>query len=413
MILALLLLLQSPDTSTAITIRDGSATTSVPIVFARDGRLLRATQLLSPMALLLRKMDGGRYLITASGTEIELNVGVPFARIGKDATPLSSAPAFRQGELYLPLSLVTDVLPRVAAGYVFDHERSELRHFRAETAVRAPPPRATTKGGTAEAVPPGSPASTDHARRGKPREHVVIVDAGHGGPDRGMSGPIGARNRIYEADVTLQVSRLLRNALSRRGIKVVMTRDRDTLIALSDRGRIANRAQGDLFLSVHVNAANLRWRDPGGARGFETFFLAEAKTDDERRVADIENEAVKYEAESDAPAGDPLSFILNDMKQNEYLRESSELASTVQQSLRAVHPGSNRGVKQAGFRVLVTAFMPAVLVEIGFGSNRADADFISSDSGQRALADAMADAAVEYLTQYDRRGSAAGGRGSP
>jgi N-acetylmuramoyl-L-alanine amidase len=192
-----------------------------------------------------------------------------------------------------------------------------------------------------------------------------------------------------------------------------MTRDRDTLIALSDRGRIANRAQGDLFLSVHVNAANLRWHDPAGARGFETFFLAEAKTDDERRVADIENEAVKYEAESDTPAGDPLSFILNDMKQNEYLRESSELASTIQTSLRAVHPGSNRGVKQAGFRVLVTAFMPAVLVEIGFGSNRADAEYISSESGQRALADAMADAAVEYLTQYDRRGSAAGGRGSP
>ncbi|HEX4932227.1 MAG TPA: N-acetylmuramoyl-L-alanine amidase, partial [Gemmatimonadaceae bacterium] len=169
-----------------------------------------------------------------------------------------------------------------------------------------------------------------------------------------------------------------------------------------------NRAQGDLFVSIHVNAANPRWRNPGAARGFETYFLSDAKTDDERRVAELENEAVKYEVEEGAEGGDPLSFILNDMKQNEYLRESSDLAATVQQSLRGVHPGTDRGVKQAGFVVLVGAFMPSVLVEIGFGTNAGEAAYLSGASGQQQLAAAMADATMSYLARYaSKRGNGA------
>ena len=225
-----------------------------------------------------------------------------------------------------------------------------------------------------------------------------------------MSGPVGARRKMYEADVTLAVAKQLRDVLSDRGVDLVMTRTTDTLIALADRGRIANRAKGDVFLSIHVNAANPRLRDPAAARGFETYFLSEAKTDDERRVAALENEAVKYEVESDANGGDPLSFILNDMKQNEYLREASALAQTVQRSLGTVHPGTNRGVKQAGFRVLVGAFMPAVLVEVGFGTNAADSAYLSSATGQRLIAAAIADATMAYLSRYvERRSVGAGG----
>ena len=154
-----------------------------------------------------------------------------------------------------------------------------------------------------------------------------------------------------------------------------------------------------------MNAANPRWRNPGRARGYETYFLAEAKTDDERRVEEMENEAVKYEVEAGAATGDALSFIINDMKQNEYLRESSELAATVQRGLGTVHPGTSRGVKQAGFRVLVGAFMPAVLVEIGFGSNPSDAAYISSAAGQKELAESIADATMTYLSRYARRAS--------
>jgi len=234
-------------------------------------------------------------------------------------------------------------------------------------------------------------------------QRIVVVDAGHGGPDNGMTGPLGVSHKVKEKDITLGVAKVLRAALEKRGITVVMTRSTDTLIALADRGKIANQAKGDLFLSVHVNAANPRWRDPGGARGYETYFLAEAKTEDERRVEAMENEAIRFETSVDASKSDPLSFIIRDMAQNEHLRESAQLAELMQRGLRTIHPGTDRGVKQAGFKVLVTAFMPAVLVEIGFGSNPADSRYMTDPERRRELAETLADAAVAYLDQYDRK----------
>jgi len=91
------------------------------------------------------------------------------------------------------------------------------------------------------------------------------------------------------------------------------------------------------------------------------------------------------------------------MQQNEHLRESSELAATIETRLNRVEPGPDRGVKQAGFRVLVTAYMPAVLVEIGFGTNTADAAYISSSKGQSELANVIADAVSDFLRDHDRR----------
>jgi N-acetylmuramoyl-L-alanine amidase len=254
-------------------------------------------------------------------------------------------------------------------------------------------------------------SASDGVRARAARKRRIVVDAGHGGVDPGMSGPIGRRWKIKEQDITLQVSKRLATALRERGLDVIMTRTSDTLIDLHDRGRIANDKQGDLFISIHVNAANPRWKNPGAARGFETYFLAEAKTEDAKRVERMENEAVRFETGAQAESGDPLSFIINDMAQNEHLRESSDLASIIQGRLGKVEPGPSRGVKQAGFIVLTTAYMPAVLVEIGFGTNPADATFMKTPAHQRELADAIADAAVEYLEHYERR--LAGGSSQP
>jgi N-acetylmuramoyl-L-alanine amidase len=238
----------------------------------------------------------------------------------------------------------------------------------------------------------------------KRHRYTVIVDAGHGGVDNGMTGPIGGGPRIYEKNITLAVANKLGDQLESRGVDVVYTRTRDTLIALDDRGKIANRAGGNLFISVHVNAANPNWRDPRSSRGFETYFLSEARTEDARRVEQMENDAVKFEsAQERIDKDDPLSFILSDMQQNMHLRESSDLAELIQRRLGKMHPGPSRGVKQAGFRVLVTAYMPAVLVEIGFGTNPAEAAYIADPAKQAALASAIADAAMEYLSRYENR----------
>jgi N-acetylmuramoyl-L-alanine amidase len=142
----------------------------------------------------------------------------------------------------------------------------------------------------------------------------------------------------------------------------------------------------------------------------ETYFLSDAKTEDERRVAEMENDAQKYDVGVDAEPGDPFSFMMADMVQNEYLRESSELAANVQRGLSAMHPGGNRGVKQAGFAVLVTAHMPAALVEIGFGTNAAEAAYLSSAIEQRRIARAIAMATMDYFREYEQRRTSARAR---
>lgn len=374
----------------------------------------------------VQRLPNHRFLVSIAGVAFELADRVPFALSDGRLYPLVAAARERDGTLELPVQLLTDVAPRAGARLRWDPVRQRLTptaapvvatrtaapSFTAASAV-APPRAAPTRGAPRAAkgadTTPSAPASPSRPAR-PARRRVVVVDAGHGGRDPGMRGWSPQRTAVREKDITLGVALELEQELVRRGYAVVMTRTTDTLIALDDRGRIANRSKGDLFISVHVNAANPKWRQPQAARGFETYFLAEAKTEDERRVAQMENEVVRFETEADAPRNDPLGFIINDMAQNEHLRESNDLAEIMQGALRRVHPGPSRGVKQAGFRVLVTAYMPAVLVEIGFGTNGSDAAFMSAVSGQRTLANAIADAAAEYLGRYEQRITPGGGR---
>jgi N-acetylmuramoyl-L-alanine amidase len=404
MIAALLLALQSAQLpAPSLTIRADGRVTHVPLVETNTGAALRADLLAVPLGGSVSLQPNGHYAITLVGVALDVTEQVPFARVGTAILPLSGAPFVDGGSLYVPLQLVADILPRLAVGLLYDSRSAELRLVgTAAASGRAGQPGDDAARRTASAPAPRARSSGTgpEARRSR---RLVVVDAGHGGPDNGMSGPIGGTRKIYEKDITLAVAARVAAALRSRGVDVLMTRTTDTLIALYDRGRIANQKHGDLFLSIHVNAANLSWKDPAAARGFETYFLAEAKTEDARRVERMENEAVRFETGANAPKGDPLSFIINDMAQNEHLRESSDLAETIQHGLAGIHPGPSRGVKQANFAVLRTSFMPAVLVEIGFGTNAAEASYISDAARQRQLADAIADATVEYLSHYERR----------
>ena len=218
-----------------------------------------------------------------------------------------------------------------------------------------------------------------------------------------MAGPIGTPGWFLEKDIALSVAKKLATVLRARGVDVLMTRTTDTLIALSDRGRIANSNHGDVFISIHFNAPGSKTAAGARERGFETYFLAEAKSEDGRRVQDMENESVKFETGANAPKGDPLSFIITDMAQNEHLRESSDLARTIQNGLIEVHPGPNRGVQQANFAVLRGSYMPAVLIELGFGSNQPEAAFLGDEANQRALARNIAESVLAYLAHYESR----------
>src|SRR6266487_1598804 len=139
------------------------------------------------------------------------------------------------------------------------------------------PVQSAVRPGSARAVavaprPVPRAARPDVARTFPPKSGArVVVDAGHGGPDVG--GPMRMGNKLYEKDITLQLALKVGEVLRQRGVDVVYTRTTDTLIALSDRGKIANQANGDVFISIHVNAANPHWQNPAAARGFETYFL--------------------------------------------------------------------------------------------------------------------------------------------
>ena len=395
----------APAALSSMTVRHGERVRTVPMLTHPEGGIaVRVDQLAAALGGLILPSDstGARTRVEIGPTAVDLLAGLSFVVVGADTVPLPGMVYREDGFLYVPLTLATDVLPRSGSGVLFDSERLELRRFVMMTVA---------KGGVT--VPSAAVAAPAPARPGAPppeealpaltRRRTVVVDAGHGGPDNGMRGPLGGAVKVSEKQITLAVSRELQRALEARGVGVVMTRTTDTLIALADRGRKANQAKADLFISIHVNAANPRWTNAAGARGFETYFLAEAKTEDERRVEAMENEAIKFEADVETSRDDPLGFIIRDMAQNEHLRESSRLAAAIQGGLRSIHPGTDRGVKQAGFRVLVSAFMPAVLVEIGFGSNRSDSAWLTSPGGQVDLASAIADAVVRYLATYERK----------
>lgn len=400
-----------------LVVHDARRSVDVPLVMVDGAPMLRPQSLSPVLPITVGKRAGGDWSLSIGDVVFDLKPGTPVVRVGGVDRQLVVAPRLRDGRLYVPLQLVSELVPSFVPNTRWDAPSGQLVVFssiatsKSNMSGRAHRERARderaarSSAGEVEAIAAKRVVAQETPLTTRLR-HTIVVDAGHGGPDRGMNGPIGSppSTRIYEKNITLAVAKRLGAALAKRGMDVVYTRTTDTLIALADRGRIANQANGDLFISVHVNAANPNWRDPAAARGFETYFLSEARTEDAKRVEAMENDAVRFENAPDSlDKDDPLGFILSDMRQNEHLRESSELADLIQQRLTRVEPGPNRGVKQAGFKVLVTAFMPSVLVEIGFGTNPRDAEFISSPSKQDEIANAVADAAMEYLQRYERR----------
>lgn len=417
--------------------------TVLALLPSEGGGLVRLDVMARLLGGALDSAPGGRWRLRLAETALEFQNGSSFVSYNGFTLPMIEDVRVADGAPHVPLQLFSEIIPRFSIGILWDRSRWEVRLFqglarRAEPIQRAGEPPATPVSTVANAGPgpvtpmpgggaaapsvvtaaaTGTPVPTRAAPTAAPsasparavgpsglsRRYTVAVDAGHGGVDPGNPGVVINGRRLNEARLTLQMALKLEAELERRGIGVVQTRRRDTLIALHERGPIANARQADLFLSLHTNAANPNWRNGSAVRGVETYFLSTARTEDERRVAAMENDVVRFETETETEKGDPLSFILNDMAQNEHLRESSDLAQLVQGRLRAVHPGPNRGVKQAGFSVLMRAYMPAILVEVGFGTNLADARWMASDEGQRDIAVSIADAVLEYLQHYERR----------
>ena len=236
-----------------------------------------------------------------------------------------------------------------------------------------------------------------NATGGNNRRRLVIIDPGHGGKDPGTTGSGGRR----EKDIALSVSRELVRELGKdEDIEVYMTRDRDLFVPIWERGEQAMLQKGEdtaIFLSIHVNAAP---NNPS-VRGFETYFLSEARTEHERRVAANENAPLRiYSGEENVGESPDLDFILRELRNLDHQHWSANLAEIIQDRVKTVHSGPDRGVKQGPFAVITNVLMPAVLVEIGFVSNREEEREMSRSEFQRELGRALADAVREFYNRY-------------
>jgi len=223
---------------------------------------------------------------------------------------------------------------------------------------------------------------------------VIVLDPGHGGEDTGAKGPGG----VLEKDVVLEISKKAAAWLRQDGFKVILTREEDVFIPLGERTALANQKGADLFISIHANAAKRKQ-----ASGSETYFLSQAKNDEARAVAALENASLRFERpEIEVESTDDLDFILLDLVQSEFLKESQNLAALIQDKLERHLPIPNRGVDQAGFFVLNKAYMPAVLVETAFISNSNEAKLLRKDSFQEKLARAIAEAVAQFKQKYEK-----------
>jgi N-acetylmuramoyl-L-alanine amidase len=271
------------------------------------------------------------------------------------------------------------------------------RFLQLKAAEEATPPRLVLEF-QARPVAPGAVAAAPSAPPPSPAAPVepggvrtVVIDPGHGGEEVGAKGPAGT----LEKDVTLSIARKLRAAIANSlGLQAFLTRDRDEEIALDERAAVANNYKADLFVSIHANASRSL-----GAKGSEVYFLTYHASDEEgRRMAALEGGA--FTPGTPAPASGDLALILWDMAQAEHLEESSALASRIQEELADVTGSQGRGVKQAPFRVLVGAAMPAVLVEVAFISNAEEERLLVSDAYQGKVVAALVRGIARYQQQH-------------
>lgn len=376
---------QRPRAPASITITTPRGETRVPVIEVDGAPMLPAGPVANALGARLTVADGWvEFAIVSQSYRFLL--GAPFLVRGPDPgelVPLAAPAVAHEDSVLIPFEFVSSVLPHaLSERYGWDPVTGHLVEVGPPPIARAPQPAR---------LPNGLLSG-----------HQVVIDPGHGGVDPGNPSLYFPRG-MKEKDVALSVGILLRDELRRRGIGVRMTRTTDTLINLADRGPMCSAAC-DLFLSLHVNSLARR-RDYTKTRGFETYFLSEARTEDAAATARMENDAIRYEVDLPDTSGgsDPLGFIFRDLMVNEHLRESARAAALMQDHLASAHTGTDRGVRQANFAVLRTARRPAVLVEMGFSTNRDDSRILSGRSGQRALAHALADAVVAYLQEHERK----------
>ncbi|MCH8928012.1 MAG: N-acetylmuramoyl-L-alanine amidase [Candidatus Marinimicrobia bacterium] len=227
---------------------------------------------------------------------------------------------------------------------------------------------------------------------------TIVLDAGHGGKDPGSIGPTGLKEKDAALSIVKKIGKLIQKKL---GVKVVYTRYEDVFVSLEERGKIANRNEGKLFISVHLNDFPKNRK----VRGFEVYFLRPGKTESAILVAERENSVIRFEEKENAERYSKFAnekLILASLAQASFMRESEDLTAMIEKELRKKISSPSRGVKQAGFYVLVGASMPHAYVEAGFLSNRKEEKNLKSSKYQQKIAEAIYESVRKFKRKYEQ-----------
>tara|TARA_B110000495_G_scaffold48384_1_gene40376 strand:- start:62 stop:1258 length:1197 start_codon:yes stop_codon:yes gene_type:complete len=223
---------------------------------------------------------------------------------------------------------------------------------------------------------------------------TIVLDAGHGGKDPGTMGKKGTKEKDISLDIVKRVGLLLEKNTR---LKVIYTRTEDIFVPLWKRTKMANESNGKIFISIHLNGNPNKT-----AYGFETYLLRTGKTEDAIEVASRENEVIKFEDRSKDKYKDLSgeNLIMATMAQSMFMKESEELAAMVQEEMAKKVKSKNRGVKQAGFQVLVGASMPNVIIEAGFLTNRNEEKNLRNPKYRQTIANSIYKSIVKF--RYSR-----------
>lgn len=253
-------------------------------------------------------------------------------------------------------------------------------------------------------------AAADSKSKDKDR-FTLVLDPGHGGKDYGCTGKLTNEKTIV-LDVAKRLSELVEEKYG-DSIEVVFTRSDDRFITLQGRADIANKAGGDLFISIHVNSVDRRTRGRDKIHGASVYTVGLHKSDSNLAVAMRENSVIELEEDFSTTyqgfdPGSSESYIIFELTQDRHIRQSLDMASLIQGELTTTAARADKGVRQAGFWVLWATGMPSVLVELDFICNPAAERFLNSSQGRQKCAQSLMNAFSAYYAKQHKPTEGAG-----
>ena len=243
---------------------------------------------------------------------------------------------------------------------------------------------------------------------GAQKKFVLVLDAGHGGTDTGAKRSYSDLGMVMEKEITLAVTLKVGRMLEKsKDFKVIYTRKIDTYPSLTERANLANKSNADLFVSIHVNASK-----GSTANGTEIFVQGPNQNKENLEVAKAENDVIFLDEQdrqtfASYDPNSPESLIALRIQQSKYLEKSLILGGLVEENFVKKDNRYSRGVKQHNLHVLRRNAMPSILIEMGFLSNYEDAAYMTSEKGQKEIAESIYNAIISYKKIIDRKGNIA------